>query len=292
MKKINWIVFFVLLVFAAFFESCATTSFGELYVSDDIVKYAENPSKLKPNDFKNTDFFMENVPNDFVGDFNVAIFKKVKEEFAIAREEGILGSVAAQISDAIEKNGEDEYLNYVLHMQNDVKSGEFVDVLRHGNIGIATRYFVYNEKLKDFEYNVSIFTLYEDKYKKALEQYGNLQNQIENYEWTIENCSSPTILKSRWVQVPYKVTERQWVNGFWHADGGVPGHWEEKERIVYQNVIENYTEPNPNYNPSAVNEAQKKLPIAKNNLKELKDALKTVPAQLTIEDNYWALHSF
>ena len=93
------------------------------------------------------------------------------------------------------------------------------------------------------------------------------KKSFDKAKWTVENCSSPTIQKSKVVTVPKKIEERHWnpgsagrrTNSSYGSSEIEEGHWEIYTRTVYVDEVQYYNVANPNYNPNAVREAEKIL---------------------------------
>ena len=125
-------------------------------------------------------------------------------------------------------------------------------------------------------------------------QKGQLSSEIEDYEWTIKNCAAPTIEKSRVVTVPKQVVKKRppqshmFMGGAARKGHSIPtdlgtGYDNDEYYTTTEYVKETqyYTEPNPNYNPQAVTNAKKMLPVQKQKLTEVSQAFNTAKGKLS-----------
>ena len=205
-------------------------------------KVMYSTSTLKASDFEGTNFFLKDTPNKWYKDLNIQVFNKVHS------------------------NGTG-YGNYDYEISRIIGANKGEAILIKGNRIV---YAVYNKSVKEFVICNFTFTIDNAEYerrKENLAYYAKCIDNIEWCEWTIENCSSPTIRKSEVVQVPYTYTERVWHPGTlgystYHrgSQASSSGYYETVTRTAYRDEVRYYNASNPNYDLDAVAKARQYLP--------------------------------
>ena len=151
------------------------------------------------------------------------------------------------------------------------KKGELIiannDIFNDGKL----RYARWDKKKKNFITYHFYLKVDKEKYDAFWENvnyYEYCIDNIDNLEKILENCSSPTIQKSRTVQVPYTYKQRIWNPGTAGELGsighdgvssgsiGESGHYETVTRTAYREEVQYYTVANPDYNPEKVTAAK------------------------------------
>lgn len=253
MTKNRFHIFKVLsiLTFSISLFACSST---KIETFEDGAKVMYSKKKIQVVDFNKKNFFITEIKDS---NFNSYIFEKMKTMVLTGNAQyKILGEEFNEASKEIGKTGELIY---------------YFDNNQNPRIIFYTFYDEQKEAYIEYTFYLSIF---EDAYK----QYSDIQetlntyithcdNKINSCTEIIRTCSNPTIQKSRVVSVPYTVRERYWVPAsIGYRAGGtigskeyIPGHYEIREYTAYKNETEYYTVPNPNYNPTKVEQAYKDI---------------------------------
>ena len=255
MKKIIAILAILTCVFA---YSHADGSNAQITVYDYGRKIISSKSSLKEKDFTGTDFFVTNIPNPYYKDFNEMIFTWIKKNL-----------------------GEKEF--YPRDSESTKPSyKEAIEIHPCGDNSFGIEY----EKVEKKGSAIYYFTLCYDKqaddaqFREDLAFIEQMKKDLEKDKWIIENCSSPTIQKSRVVSVPRTVQKQVWVPGtasvYSARDGkiyGSDGQWVTQTYTVYVDEVQYYNEPNPNYNPTEVSNAKIRYPLSQKTLKTFEEEL-------------------
>lgn len=254
-KRIGTVLF--LLTFLLLMISCVTSRayFG---IIDNGTKVMLSESQLKKEDFIETDFFVKNIPNAYVSDFNEIIFSSIK---AYIRD-----NPDSKIIHPYDENWQKKDYKEIIGCSS-IPDG------RDDNFNVFDILYVKYGKTEstDYLFQLKIPDAYENNYEDfALYEIGEIDKAKKSFDkakWTVENCSSPTIQKSKVVTVPKKIEERHWnpgsagrrTNSSYGSSEIEEGHWEIYTRTVYVDEVQYYNVANPNYNPNAVREAEKIL---------------------------------
>ena len=237
-------------------------------------KVMYSSTALKEKDFQGSNFFIRNVENPYVKDLNVRIFNHIMKA---PSERPDCGKVDSELKQILKKT-----------------KGELIittnDFMKDGRVWYAQ----YDKGKKDFV----TWTLYMqidesayNAYEANIRYYEKCLQNIDQCYQIINNCSEPTIRKSRTVQVPYTYQERVWNPGNEAVSGpagagiqstGGYGHYETITRTVYRNEIQYYDVANPSYNPSKVNEAERSLTYWEKEKTSTEDKFKYVPCFLGV----------
>ena len=269
------ILILLLIILSFLFTNCVTTT--EINTTDDGVKYIYSRSNLNENDFEGSNFFLQNIPNTLYKDFNTIIFLWIKDDVAKgrAKDYGILDIMELDfIKEDLSKLNKGE----VIYYPDDVR---------------PILYITFDSKIQNYRvycFDLMIDKLAYDNYEKNVQYYNDCIENIKTCNWIIDNCSSPTLTKSRQIQVPYTYTEAVWVSGDIGArtiKGGYQpidaGHTEYVERTGYRYETEYYVVDNPYYDLEKVKKAKKNLPIWKQEKTKTEENLRNMPFDLY----YW-----
>ena len=244
MRKLFFLLF---ITFSFLFTNCVTT---EINTTPDGVKYIYSITKLNENDFEGSNFFIQNIPNTLYKDFNTIIFLWIKDDIANGRSKDF-GIQELMVEDL-----------------SKLKKGE---IIFYPDASKPLIYVIYDSKIQ--QYKAYYFDLVIDEnaykdYEENVQYYDKCIEKIKTCNWIIDNCSSPTLTKSRQIQVPYTYTEAVWVPGDIGArtikEGYQPidaGHTEYVERTGYRYETEYYVVDNPNFDLEKVKNAKKNLPL-------------------------------
>lgn len=270
-------IFFSLLLLAG------CTSLPEYSQLENGDKQMTSKSEFNKWSFNYDDFFVKDIRNSYIPNFNEQIFTYMQGNcdywanmkfagYGYEKKPSYKECVTlSKINDgALEGNSSTYKISYT----------------KRTKYGLETYYFkliVDTDPSREKAFNDQL------NYIRELErQKGQLNSEIEGYEWTIQNCAAPTIEKSRVVTVPKEVTKRRYHEpiihfGSYEGSGTQviqEGYWEEYTVTEYVKETQYYTEPNPNYNPQAVSNAKKMLPVQKQKLTEVSQAFNTAKGKL------------
>ncbi len=259
MRKLFILLF---ITFSFLFTNCVSTEIGK----DNDVKYIYSRTKLSENDFEGSNFFLPNIQNSLYKDFNTIIFLWMKDD--------------------IEKGRAKDYI-FQDSMEPTIKKGE---TILFSDISSSFIYIRYDTKFKNYlayKFDLEIDEIAYNDYEKNVQYYQKCIDNIKTCNWVIENCSSPTLTKSRQIQVPYTYTEAVWVSGDIGArtlKGGYQpietGHTEYVERTGYRYETEYYLVDNPNYDLERVKKAKKNLPLWEQDKSKTEEKLSNMPFNL------------
>ena len=277
--KIITVVFLVLTPF--FMMGCASTR-PVFHNGDNGVKAVFSEAKLKKTDFTGTDFFVKNIPNAYISDFNELVFSYIKDNYEKTDDDFFAYGPEYEkppynfkewILISEDKKNADQYPETKLFDVEYIKANKKGDHVYYFGLVVTDG--------KSFADAL-------DYIKELFDYKSRFSKEIEDYKWTIENCSSQTIQKSRVVSVPRQVQEKVWnpgsighsSNSSFGSSQGDEGHWEVYTKTVYVDEVQYYNVANPNYNPQAVStaramltESQEKLQFVNNELIRVIDSL-------------------
>ncbi len=256
MKKIIAILAILTCVFA---YSHAFGSNAQITVNrDDGSKTISSKSSLKEKDFTGTDFFVTNIPNPYYKDFNEMVFTWIKKN---------LGAKEFYPHDS--ENPKPSYKEAIHLYPCEDNSFEVIYEKVEKKGSTVYFFFLCYDKQAD-----------DEQFRHDLASIEQMKKDLEKDKWIIENCSSPTIHKSRVVSVPRTVQKQVWVPGTAGAysarDGkiyGSDGQWVTQTYTVYVDEVQYYNEPNPNYNPTEVSNAKMRYSLSQDMLKEFEENL-------------------
>ncbi|MBP5442576.1 MAG: hypothetical protein J6Y60_04990 [Treponema sp.] len=270
------------LIFTLFLlTGCISASIPEYSVLENGDKTIAAKSELTEGDFKYRDFFVENIRNSYIPNFNEIIFSYIKNNCSTKNRKWV------SYGEDIKKPSYKECIQLSKEQTDD---NEFVISYIKPSKYVSGYAEIYYFKLivdKDST-NKELFSKQLSNIRQLEEQKSNITQNIENYEWTINNCQAATIEKSRVVSVPKQVTKRRYhepiTSNYGVHNGGFQvieeGYWEEYTVTEYVKETQHYTEPNPNYNPQAVSNAKKMLPVQQQKLQETNQNISKAIAQL------------
>ena len=245
--------------------SCVSTP-PQIY-SDGKYKVINTNSKFKQTDFYLTDFFVKDIKNNYLIDFNEIIFDIIKQNATNSHPDIFVDTYN-------DEHPKPTYKEQIVICENEEVSASPETkwyIIWYEKCGEKSSTVYYYDLMIDAKNYGADFYDALDYLAKKEASISEITKQIEYYEWVLNNCVAPTIERSKTVAVPQEIQERVWNPGGVRlntVDGsiGEPGHWEVRTKIVYVKEIQYYTEPNPNYNPQKVAEAKTKLPDLRENL--------------------------
>lgn len=245
---------------------------------DDGGKVAKTKRTLNEAAFQGSNFFINDTPNKNFTDLNVQIFNLIKKNL----KDGCFCPY----------DNDKEHEKYV-------KKWGFKEAISYwpsdGTIIFYKEFQEKDGKKGTMAYGFA-FDINQQAYKEWSENSAYIKkcdDQIESFNWIIDNCSAETIVEQKIVQVPYKVTKKRWVPGDsgiragsgteWTYTEGTPGHYEEYTAYTeYRNEVQYYEVANPNYNPAKVAQAKQNLPSWQNSKTERLEKMKYLPFSISV----------
>lgn len=287
MKKRLFFFSLFLVMIPAMFTSCiigeailrlagwydAPAVFSQL---DDGGKLVEKRKTLEDADFQGSNFFIKDTPNEYFIDLNGQVLNLIKKNLKN-------GSFYPYENDKerekyMKKWGEEESVVYYPSSGIIIFCKEFQEKdEKKGTMAYGFALGINQQACKEWSENLAYIKKCDD--------------QIESFNWIIDNCSAETIVKQKVDYVPYEATKKRYVPGDsgiragggtgWTYTEGTPGHYEYDTYTDYREVVQYYEVANPNYNPAKVAQAKQYLPSRENSKNERLEKMKYLPFSLS-----------